>query len=326
MKMSKSIKDYKDAMDNIKISDSFYKRTEILLTELPEIELDKKPVMTSRSLTTAVSAIAACFLLVFGIKFIADRRESTITTETEITQVEIETTLETAPVLVDTVEEEDDSLVEAAGAEPDTADGGNHASDAEIDTTAEKVNNELAINESVQETKPSETTAERKPTKSTTTVTIEKAGYPTVHETKGAEDIPLLSDISYEYVTVEITPYFNMNNIKSGEGAVKGKGTEYKELISYIAEISSESTKINNSSFTSIFSVQVADENIGLTFYSIYVTDNGALVITKHDLDGQKRYTYAMKPDDFEYLKRLLFRQFGSEEEYELFSNLISGK
>ena len=320
MKMSKSIKDYKDAMDNIKISDSFYKRTEILLTELPEIELDKKPVMTRRRFTTAVSAIAACLLFVFGIKFISDNRDSTITSNAEITQVEIETTFEAAPQLIDTVEEEDDALVEAVGAEPDTADGGKHFSDAGTDAAAVEIedNDELVIEESGQKTNTE--------SKSETVTTTAKTGYPTIHETKGAEDIPMLSDISYDYVTVEITPYFDMNNIKSGEGAVKGKGTEYKELITYIAEISENSTKVNNSSFTSIFSVHISDENIGLDFYSIYVTENGALVITRHDLDGQKRYTYAMKPDDFEYIKHLLFLQFGSEEDYELFSNLISGK
>ena len=136
----------------------------------------------------------------------------------------------------------------------------------------------------------------------------------------------MLDDISYEHVTVEITPYFDMDEIVSGENPVKKSGADCRELIERIREFSESSYKLPNSSFKSLFSISIADEDMGLTFYSIYVTNQNTMIITKHDFDGQQRVTYGLSIGSSRELKKTLFLMFGEEEDYELFENLISGK
>lgn len=338
MKMSKSIKDYKDAMDSIKISDSFYKRTESLLTELPEVKIEKKPVLSSRHLTAFISAAAACLMLVFGARFVIDRRTQEIETVTGITEITIETNEETSPPLIDSFEE--DALVNDAGVvvgdmppipdeesvECDDAadlDGGvSPDSEGEFDEEAPVAQANPTVAQDSGEGKK-----ETQPVASTTPAVTTTSQTGTSENHKKENEVPLLSDVNYDYVTVEITPYFNMGSIKSGEDPVKKKGSDCKDIIEYISGLAQNSHKISNYSFKSIFSIHIADENIGLTFYSIYVTDLNAIVITRHDdINGQERFTFGVNAEDYENLKHLLFLQFGSEEDYELFKNLISGK
>ena len=98
MKMSKSIKDYKDAMDSISISDSFYKRTEVLLNESSQMEIVRSNPPKMKIITRSVMAIAACLVLAFGVKTVIDNR-----TETEsavVTEIVQETTVVTVPLTV----------------------------------------------------------------------------------------------------------------------------------------------------------------------------------------------------------------------------------
>ena len=98
MKMSKSIKDYKDAMDSIKISDSFYKRTEVLLNESSSMEIVKSSPSKIKVITRSVIAAAACLLLGFGVKTVIDNRTETDTAV--VTEIVQETTVVTVPVTV----------------------------------------------------------------------------------------------------------------------------------------------------------------------------------------------------------------------------------
>lgn len=337
MKMSKSIKDYKAAMDNIRISDSFYKRTESLLTEIPEIKLDKKPVVSAGKITAALSAAAACLILAFGVKFVIERNDDITEVQTEVSEVtQVTEVTETAPPVINELseaEQEDMAGVAADSGAPDIqgSTGSTGSAAAEPPPT---------------DTKPKETKSEHTQTTLKTSppapanvspsaapalaVTSAPAKTPEDHaaeaRTEATEAVPLLRDINYDYVTVEITPYFDMGSIKSGENPVKKTGEDCRSIIEFIAGLTETSREISNYSFTSIFSLQIADENIGVTFYSIYVTDLNAVVITKHDYNGQVRETYAANKSDYEALKHILFLQFGTEDEYELFSNLISGK
>lgn len=338
MKMSKSIKDYKDAMDSIKISDSFYRRTESLLTELPEIKIEKKPLLSSRRITAIISAAAACVMLAFGMRFIIERRNQEIATVTDITEITIETNEETSMPLVDSFEEE--ALVNDAGVivgdmppipEEESIE---YDEDADLDGGV-STNSEEGIDEatSVAQGNPSVAQASDDAKKETHSVDSGTPAVTTTSQTGTSEshkkenEFPLLSDVNFDYVTVEITPYFNMGNIKSGENPVKKNGSDCKDIIEYISGLTQTSHEIGNYSFKSIFSIQIADEDIGLTFYSIYVTDLNTIVITRHDdINGQERFTYGVNAEDYENLKHLLFLQFGSEEDYELFKNLISGK
>lgn len=335
MKMSKSIKDYKDAMDNIRISDSFYKRTESLLTEMPEIQLDKKPVMSAGKITAVLSAAAACFILAFGIKFAVERNGgiTEIVTETSVITETTEVT-ETAPPIINELSET----------------GGENMVGVAADSYAQNISGGegAAAETAPPDTKPKETasgqagSAVNSPAPAPAAASPSAAPAPAVTSapakapdtsrpaaemrTEAAETVPLLRDINYDYVTVEITPYFDMGSIKSGENPVKKTGEDCRSIIEFIAGLTETSREISNYSFTSIFSLQISDENIGVTFYSIYVTDLNAVVITRHDSNGQVRETYAANSSDYEALKHILFLQFGTEDEYELFSNLISGK
>ena len=322
MKMSKSIKDYKDAMDNIKISESFYKRTESLLTELPEIEIGKKPVLSAGRITAALSAAAACLIVAFGVKFAVERNDSITTVETEVTDV-----TETAPQIIDDISETDEADIIGFDSDEDDI-----AAVAEIgNDAAPAVHDDTPPTETVTVTQPPVPAnpvsgGEKTAAPISTAAPESRKTVQTTASSAPEETVPLLSDISYEHVTVEITPYFNMGSIKSGENPVKKTGEDCKSIIEFIGGLTETSREISNYSFTSLFSMQIADESIGVTFYSIYVTDLNAVVITKHGVNGQVRETYAVNSSDYEALKHILFLQFGTEDDYELFSSLVSGK
>lgn len=331
MKMSKSIKDYKDAMDNIRISESFYKRTESLLTELPEIEIGKKPVISAGRVTAVLSAAAACLIVAFGVKFAVERNGNITTVETEITEItEVTEVTETAsPVIDDIAESEEDDIFDAdyddiIGSDEDGEDAAPAADTPDTPAQADTVTVTQPPAPANPTVKPAERTAA--PPAATAAPESKKTTPTTTASSAPEETVPLLSDISYEHVTVEITPYFNMGNIKSGENPVKKTGEDCRSIIEFIEGLTETSRKISNYSFTSLFSMQIADESIGVTFYSIYVTDLNAVVITKHDANGQVRETYAVNKSDYEALKHILFLQFGTEDDYELFSSLVSGK
>lgn len=395
MKMSKSIHDYKEAMDNIKISESFYKRTEALLTELPEVKIEKRPVLNSRRISAVIMSAAACVICLFGVKLALDGSRSDIVTETVSdtdggVQTETEEDKEKeADELIDDLTGYDDGGIAAESITPDTVNtdsaepiAANPASDPATEAPAE--------------TKPTAPTAETKTTAQSTAATTQSAatekrvvegidpygvtagstanqdgedvdedevavpipnqGNPGVYDGNDAdieddepaavEEVPdtdtdeaapaageseplLFGELSLDKVTVDVTPYFDMENIKSGESTVKKSGAEFKPVLDLMADISKESsvTKINNGSFTSVFSIRIYDANIDLDFYSIYLTNSSTIVITKHSPDGsQARETYALREEHYEAIRHRLFLLFGSESEYELFLNLTSGK
>lgn len=388
MKMSKSINDYKEAMDNIKISESFYKRTEVLLTELPEVKIEKRPVLSGRRVSAVIMSAAACVICLFGVKLAMDGRQSDIVTET-VTNVsgEADTMSEAdkgADELIDDFGEYDDAGIIAESI----------ASDVHTHTDSKPVAADPATS---PETEPAKTTSSDKP--STTTVTTappqsetsksttasEKRVVPGIDPNSSSANTPsepndaeesaampnpgafggvsaggeetdddmdimedaeeeydeaapvavptesekLFSELSLDNITVDITPYFNMGSIKSGEGTVKKSGTEFQSTLDLISNLKNEPsvTKINNGSFTSVFSIRIYDENIGLDFYSIYLTNSSTIVITKHSPDGsQVRETYALRKEYYESVRYQLFLLFGTEGDYELFTNLIGGK
>lgn len=327
MKMSKSIKDYREAMDSIKISDSFYKRTETLLTELPEIKIEKKPAFTARRATAVLSVAAACLLLAFGFRFVIEKETESKEIITEVTSIaeDPEITLtQTASPVVESITEDDYSGGVGYKSSSETE------ADADADAgavTSVPESAEASVHSS-QTTQTSQKPVSETAADAPSTGNVHSGGEGKT--TDSAEDAtvsePLFSEISYEHVTVEITPYFDMGTIKSGENPVKLKGTDCKEIIEFIKGIAESSNEISNYSFTSVFSMQISDENLGLTFYSIYVTDLDSIVITRHGTNGQVRDTYSVNASDYEALMHILFLQFGSEKDYELFTNLISGK
>lgn len=397
MKMSKSIHDYKEAMDNIKISESFYKRTEVLLTEIPEVKIEKRSVISGRRISAVIMSAAACVICLFGVKLAIDGRQADIATETvtetggaegDITNTDSSATKE-ADELIDEFGEYDDAGIVAESITSDSLDG-EHEQDSDVgiapasanptaSTESEEAKTTAAVSETTVTTTASQTTTASDkrvvqglephiaPSADTPSETNDAEGdeepalempNPGASGSVGAdggdvvdtdimedaEDVgndeaapaavpaktetePLFSELSLDNITADITPYFSMGNIKSGEGTVKKSGTEFKPILDLIAGMDSSATKIGNGSFTSLFSIRIYDENIDLEFYSIYLTNHESIVITKHSPDGsQVRETYALRREYYESIKHTLFLLFGAEGDYELFTNLIGGK
>lgn len=336
MKMSKSIKDYKDAMDSVKISDSFYKRTEVLLNESSDMEIVKSSPSKIKVITRSVIAAAACLLLGFGVKTVIDNREETDTAV--VTEIVQKTTVVTVPVtvpetaspVIDRIEEGggflndsgvlvgdmpaipeeefDDDAEETVAANPTVADTENKLTSDTYDIPAVE---EEEIEEAVEAAPiaPVETTA----------TTAAREGYPEMAEPQGAANIPPLSEMAKGNVSVKITPYFDLGAIKSGENPVTKSGSEFSQLISTISAVVNVSPTGENESFKSLFLIQLSDSTSGITYYSIYVTDTSTLVVTRHDIDNQKRFTYGLSKSDYDAVLRQLYVQFGNENEYEFF-------
>ena len=337
MKMSKSIKDYKDAMDSVKISDSFYKRTEVLLNESSQMEIVKSSPSKIKVITRSVIAAAACLLLGFGVKTVIDNRaETDFAVVTEIVQ---ETTVVTVPVtvpetaspVIDRIEEGggfvndsgvlvgempaipeeeiDDAAEETVAVNPTVAGTENKlTSDTDDIPTVE----EEEIEEEVEEAAPIAPVE-------TTATTAAKEGYPEMAEPQGAANIPPLSEMAKDNVSVKITPYFDLGEIKSGENPVTKSGSEFSQLISTISAVINVSPTGENESFKSLFLIQLSDSTSGITYYSIYVTDASTIVVTRHDIDDQKRFTYGLSEADYDTVMRQLYVQFGNENEYDFF-------
>lgn len=382
MKMSKSINDYKEAMDNIKISESFYKRTEVLLTELPEVKIEKRPAVSGRRVSAVILSAAACVICLFGVKLAVDGRQTDIVTETVSGETgSVTETVKEADELIDEFGEYDDAGIVAESIDTQSLDGGNAAESVPDSTKPAAASSETEV--TTTGTAASKTTAETKPT---TTAATEKRVVPGIDPNRSsantssepndagnreepsaampnpgasggastveyededfdedimdsedeydeavpaasASDDKLFSELSLDNITVDITPYFNMGDVKSGEGTIQRSGMEFKPVLDLIADMDSSATKIGNSSFTSLFSIRIYDDNIDLEFYSIYLTNHESIVITKHSPDGsQVRETYALRREYYEAIRYQLFLLFGAEGDYELFTNLIGGK
>ena len=335
MKMSKSIKDYKDAMDSVKISDSFYKRTEVLLKESSEMEITKNSSPKIRIISRAVMAAAACLLVAFGIKTVVDNRAEAdtavvteiITQETTIVTVPV-TVSETASPVIDRPEEggflnDSGVLVGDMPEIPETeTDDGAEETVAETASTV-KTENKLTSDTdddipTVEQEEIREEAAPKAPAE-TTSVTVPREGYPEMAEPKGTENIPPLREAATDMVSVEITPYFDMGTIKSGENPVTGSGSELSSVIESIAFAAASSPETENVAFASVFLVQLSEKETGLPYYSIYVTDASTIVITRHDIDDQKRTTYSLDDSVYDTILKTLYNQFGNPNEYTYF-------
>lgn len=394
MKMSKSIHDYKEAMDNIKISESFYKRTEVLLTEIPEVKIEKRPVISGRRISAVIMSAAACVICLFGVKLAIDGRRTDIVTETasgtEVGETDISMNRE-ADELIDDFGEYDNAGIVAESITPGSNDGEQEqdspvgiapaAANPTAGTEADTAKTTAAASETTVTTAASQTTtaSEKRVVQGLDPYGTSSADTPSEPNDAGGDEEPalampnpgasggvgadsgevvdtdimedaedmendeaapapvavaiqtastqLFSELSLDNTTVDITPYFSMGNIKSGEGTIKKSGTEFKPILDLIAGMDSSATKIGNGSFTSLFSIRIYDENIDLEFYSIYLTNHESIVITKHSPDGsQVRETYALRREYYESIKHSLFLLFGAEGDYELFTNLIGGK
>lgn len=364
--MSKSIKQYKDAMDKIKASENFMTRTESLLKDAvrseTEIAIRQPKARRARNITiTAGMGLAACIIAVLAVRsgVIQDTADITADSAAEVTSVTEVTEEGTEPVFLDI---QDDSQLEALEQDmPETIpddheesldSGSSAAAASETEEPAESAPS-VAAAAVPTETKPVSTEAapaEVSPAAETESPVTTAKPAPSVGAFYGvdeevedaAESVdadavgavpndaassdPLISSLyslDYTVCTVDI-----QSCTKDGETEnLRLSGDEAQNTVSNIASILSDSVPFNpGSSFVSEFVINISDTSDGEDIFTIYITDNQFVVVTRHFSDRQERTTYLLKRNDYEPLEKMMYLNFGTESDFEAFMALKSGK
>lgn len=363
--MSKSIKQYKDAMDKIKASENFMDRTEELLKDAvkseTEIALGQPKTRRARNITiTAGMGLAACIIAVLAVRsgFIQDTDDITSDSAAEVTSVTEVTEEGTEPVFLDI---QDDSQMEALEQDmPETLpddhaespDNGGSEEVADEEKPAEDVSpvtaaavptetkpvSDKAAPEAVSPAAETEGTATTsKPAHSAGTLYGDEEAVEDDAESFDADDVgsvttdatssdPLISSLyslDYTVCTVDI-----QSCTKDGEAeSLRLSGDEAQNTVSNIASILSDSVTFDpGSGFVSEFVLNISDVSDGEGIFTIYITDNQFVVVTRHFSDRQERTTYLLKRNSYEALEKMMYLNFGTESDFEAFMALKSGK
>lgn len=330
--MSKSIKQYKDAMDSIKISDSFMKRTETLLKDIPvqKENINPQPKWKVNKITLASCAgLAACIIAVIALKtglsnsdIEANDTASPISeTYTYYDSAITETETATERVMLQIEEEE----MNIDGIEPiENADAG--AGSAETSTSASS--------KTEQTTSAASTAAPKQPAAETAAINefqaVTENGAVQTGEAENSADLvepvpeaKLLYDINYDNSNIELQTYISELNNSSQTLSSDTARTIILNIanIAYNTQLTSTKTK-----FSSEFVLTVTDKTTDEESFTIYLTTNQSIVITSHLQTGQTRKTYLLSSSDYTSIEKQLYLCFGSENDYEAFAALKSGK
>lgn len=330
--MSKSIKQYKDAMDSIKISDSFMKRTETLLKDIPvqKENINPQPKWKVNKITLASCAgLAACIIAVIALKTGLSNRDieandtaSPISeTYTYYDSAITETETATERVMLQIEEEE----MNIDGIEPiENADAG--AGSAETSTSASS--------KTEQTTSAASTAAPKQPASETAAINefqaVTENGAVQTDEAEISADLvepapeaKLLYDINYDNSNIELQTYISELNNSSQTLSSDTARTIILNIanIAYNTQLTSTKTK-----FSSEFVLTVTDKTTDEESFTIYLTTNQSIVITSHLQTGQTRKTYLLSSSDYTSIEKQLYLCFGSENDYEAFAALKSGK
>ena len=326
--MNKSIKQYKDAMDSIKISDSFMKRTETLLKDIPvqKENINPQPKWKVNKITLASCAgLAACIIAVIALKTglsnsdIEANDTASPISETYTYYDSAITETETATERVMLQIEEEEMNIDGIGP-IENADAG--AGSAE---TASKTE---------QTTSAASTAAPKQPAAETAAINEFQAVTENVAvQTDEAEisadlvepvpEAKLLYDINYDNSNIELQTYISELNNSSQTLSSDTARTIILNIanIAYNTQLTSTKTK-----FSSEFVLTVTDKTTDEESFTIYLTTNQSIVITSHLQTGQTRKTYLLSSSDYTSIEKQLYLCFGSENDYEAFAALKSGK
>lgn len=330
--MSKSIKQYKDAMDSIKISDSFMKRTETLLKDIPlqKENINPQPKWKVNKITLASCAgLAACIIAVIALKTGLSNRDieandtaSPISeTYTYYDSAITETETATERVMLQIEEEE----MNIDGIEPiENADAG--AGSAETSTSASSKTEQTTSAASTAT--PTQSAAETAAINEFQAVTENDAVQTGEAEISAdlvepAPEAKLLYDINYDNSNIELQTYISELNNSSQTLSSDTARTIILNIanIAYNTQLTSTKTK-----FSSEFVLTVTDKTTDEESFTIYLTTNQSIVITSHLQTGQTRKTYLLSSSDYTSIEKQLYLCFGSENDYEAFAALKSGK
>lgn len=330
--MSKSIKQYKDAMDSIKISDSFMKRTETLLKDIPvqKENINPQPKWKVNKITLASCAgLAACIIAVIALKTglsnsdIEANDTASPISETYTYYDSAITETETATERVMLQIEEEEMNIDGIGL-IENADAG--ADSAETSTSASS--------KTEQTTSAASTAAPKQPAAETAAINefqaVPENGAAQTGEAEISADLvepvpeaKLLYDINYDNSNIELQTYISELNNSSQTLSSDTARTIILNIanIAYNTQLTSTKTK-----FSSEFVLTVTDKTTDEESFTIYLTTNQSIVITSHLQTGQTRKTYLLSSSDYTSIEKQLYLCFGSENDYEAFAALKSGK
>ncbi len=330
--MSKSIKQYKDAMDSIKISDSFMKRTETLLKDIPvqKENINPQPKWKVNKITLASCAgLAACIITVIALKTglsnsdIEANDTASPISETYTYYDSAITETETATERVMLQIEEEEMNIDGIGP-IENADAG--ADSAETSTSASSKTEQTTSTASTAA--PKQSAAETAAINEFQAVTENGAVQTGEAEISAdlvepAPEAKLLYDINYDNSNIELQTYISELNNSSQTLSSDTARTIILNIanIAYNTQLTSTKTK-----FSSEFVLTVTDKTTDEESFTIYLTTNQSIVITSHLQTGQTRKTYLLSSSDYTSIEKQLYLCFGSENDYEAFAALKSGK
>ncbi|MBQ2824212.1 MAG: hypothetical protein IJF18_06520 [Oscillospiraceae bacterium] len=362
--MSKSIKQYKDAMDNIRISESFLKRTENLLKELPENETvtvsSKKPQNLRHIILAAGLGAAACITAAVTLSPAMVKDEIAATDiVTEVTSV-TEVTAPNETVYID-IERDDQIIIPAADAElleKDPPDETAAETNADVTVTESVVVTEKAVTESVVVTESAVTesvkpVAEEVKTDSDTAPAQETAEEESV---EAEPQLRYLYDIDFSNAEVELVAYINSASgtltpgdapavdddedddeaVDEGVSSPSEKKMEMvildteaaEKLVTAAADIiySSEEIVPDGRYSPALFAVSINNITTGNKAFEIYLNENGTVTLTVFTNTISFFEVYKPTEEKFALLERAMFLYFGNAEEYESYLAAKSGE
>lgn len=331
--MSKNINQYKSAMDNIRMSESFAKRTETLLKEIPEnkeaVSVGSSRISIGRIVLTAGTGLAACLLIAAAIRgnVLNDTESTAATTESQVVITEITTdivTLETEAVYV---EIDDSAVIDEETDEKfrDELDRLEEEAQTSTSTTAvqtqkqpaagepHKVNDNAAAPEYEKDAVEEEAVEEDAGT---------DGDAPSIGFMSVNPDSKTLYDIDFSNASMDIQSYVNASDAAD---ITVNSAEKIRELTALVGDIAYATPLTEqNKTFVSEYVINI-NEN-GEESFTIYVTDHYSVIITVHYDDRQTRTEYLLAKDKYREIEKKLYLYFGTESEYEAFLALKSGK
>ncbi|MBQ8827084.1 MAG: hypothetical protein IJ007_08325 [Oscillospiraceae bacterium] len=334
--MSKSIKQYKQAMDNIRISDSFSQRTEVLLKEMSSAE--KITVSSEKSgiryLTFGAGlAAAACIALVFTLNpNILGNDIETETAVSESTVIVSEVTPASETIYIDI--ETDDNIYTAVPADiPDEADY--KETEAPASEENEEQFNTSAALVTVSQPESAETAYSAVKTDSEPIEEAVEAALP-------KENLPQtekLYDIDFTNAETSLTSYLNSGltaeqHIYSGEDdavvyeEAAPSGLNFlildekaaKEAVTMIADAVSSAPVVEGKEIVHTeFVIDITDLTTDETAFTINMCFDKTIQIIAYGQDTESSAFYAVADHDFIEIEKYLFLKFGSMTQYEKF-------
>lgn len=322
--MSRSIKQYKDAMDSVRISESFYARTETLLKENSSSEriTAAKPSYGRKciGLVLGAAACAAIFTAVGKDKVTDDAVTSGAVEET-VAVTEVTAASET--IYID-IEEDHVIYTISPSAEPDVTQAPKEIAER---TTAHEVTsctNESAVNA------PDSAAGE-------TGVAVETEEIVEEAVTAAEPDIMGLYSIDFSSSETELTSYLNSGFSAESDGGYTEEGDYVEEpapsglnfivldefsaaeVVEMVADaVDKTETAPVKDIRRAEFVIRINNEETGEVNYTIAVNDDGVITVAEGDTAVRN---YTVNEEKFLRIEKVLFLKFGSVAQYEDFIN-----